>query len=625
MSSYIQLPEVGSVSLIRPSLTEVQLGEKKGTANQKWQWTREGHIESFLGRFLECESGSESGRWAIYASTKEQRRDAHERWRYLDDQYIEHVRTGLVLDSQGCPKWTRQNNYWYESYDHLSLGMQTKDPSKPSQKWTRTSDGYLENTANRLVLEINDANVDANCFNQQGLSRLRKYVNEGGSVDEEGDFLRAQGGPARVTRMWQAAYSGGLELLEQLKECGANLNHIASNRCNALCVVTTASSASHLQVARYLTAVGGCDPFLVGVGPVWHQFSSFAAAIVHMPQFAKEALTSRATQKESPFGHRYDFTGIELDETQNNLLTVKYDLGEEPISPLSLMVEHTRTDLLSTPVMQRILEIRWDAYGSRRWNIACFWSAVYSILFLYVSAMWPWRKRTEPVSVHDIVFLSLLFVTTIPMITTQRKQMGSGIVLDGFLGVTMMLESAFPLALLIHTISPSLEVIPELSGAICVVLAILWPLTPMLLALALRRTGPFLVGLKWVIWDVIRVVVFFAMPFAGLAIALFVIHSLSGGKVVEGSVAWYGFAPVVFTPETNRLLYTISIVVVWLAHIVLVVMVAVLIAVVSNTFSAVQSHAMEEWLLGRAFFLKRLPQRQKDLQRYLSLLKQDQR
>ncbi len=46
----------------------------------------------------------------------------------------------------------------------------------------------------------------------------------------------------------------------------------------------------------------------------------------------------------------------------------------------------------------------------------------------------------------------------------------------------------------------------------------------MKLALILRRTGPFLVGLKWVVWDVLRVVIFFALPFAGLAVALTVTH-----------------------------------------------------------------------------------------------------
>jgi hypothetical protein len=45
--------------------------------------------------FLECESGGESGRWAIYASMKDQRGEAHERWRYLDDMFIEHVRVSV--------------------------------------------------------------------------------------------------------------------------------------------------------------------------------------------------------------------------------------------------------------------------------------------------------------------------------------------------------------------------------------------------------------------------------------------------------------------------------------------------------------------------------------------------
>jgi hypothetical protein len=53
-------------------------------------------------------------------------------------------------------------------------------------------------------------------------------------------------------------------------------------------------------------------------------------------------------------------------------------------------------------------------------------------------------------------------------------------------------------------------------------------------------------------------------------------------------MSWYGFSPIVYTDDTNALLYWISMSVVWLAQVMAVVMVAVLIAVVSNTFSAVQ-------------------------------------
>jgi hypothetical protein len=48
----------------------------------------------------------------------------------------------------------------------------------------------------------------------------------------------------------QAAYSGNLELLEEIKACGADLTHIAANRCNALCIVTTASTPAHQQVNK---------------------------------------------------------------------------------------------------------------------------------------------------------------------------------------------------------------------------------------------------------------------------------------------------------------------------------------------------------------------------------------
>ena len=54
--------------------------------------------------------------------------------------------------------------------------------------------------------------------------------------------------------------------------------------------------------------------------------------------------------------------------------------------------------------------------------------------------------------------------------------------------------------------------------------AIVFPVTPMKLALVLRGTGPFLVGLKWVVWDVMKTVVFFALPFAGFGLALLITH-----------------------------------------------------------------------------------------------------
>jgi hypothetical protein len=47
------------------------------------------------------------------------------------------------------------------------------------------------------------------------------------------------------------------------------------------------------QVARYLLNAG-CDMFAVGVG-LWENFSSFGAAIVHMPQISLDALQSKAS------------------------------------------------------------------------------------------------------------------------------------------------------------------------------------------------------------------------------------------------------------------------------------------------------------------------------------------
>eukprot|EP00298_Acanthocystis_sp_HF-20_P011173 c19268_g1_i1.p1 GENE.c19268_g1_i1~~c19268_g1_i1.p1 ORF type:complete len:436 (+),score=160.97 c19268_g1_i1:96-1403(+) len=387
-------------------------------------------------------------------------------------------------------------------------------------------------------------------------------------------------------------------------------------------MVTGATSSAHLEVARYLLKNGGCDPFLTGKGGAWEGFSSFAASIINMPQFALDSLEAKyKTSSAYSNTSKYDFSGIELDENHTSLAKLRAYQGQEGyVQPVELMIHYGRKELIATPVIKKILEIRWETFGQKKFNFNFFVSAVYGTFFVLVALLWPWKLEKEGVPTHCTVLASILFVLTFVHINTEISQF-QGIFLDSLFVVGIVLQLVFPVLLIIISINPALQMAPELAGATAIVLSILLPFSLMRLGLVLRQTGPFLVSLNKVLWDVLRVLACFTLPFGGFMVSVYIAYSQTI-KVVASPTNMPSMFDFGWVEEINEPLLKV----VWqgtyiIFHVAIVTFVAVLIAVVANSFNSLQKNALDEWLIIHAKFLAKLPQSPKQLKRYETALK----